>query len=113
MVLNSNPAPSALQFSKVVRTAGHDHVSYVTSGVRYRIMLVVRQPTTVAARSKAWNVFALWSTGIVDSNPIRGMDACVRLFCVCVVLCLGRGLATSVSLAQGALPSVKNDYGTE
>jgi hypothetical protein len=32
---------------------------------------------------------------------------CVRLFCVCVVLCLGRGLATNCSLVQGVLPSVK------
>jgi hypothetical protein len=31
----------------------------------------------------------------------------MRLFCVCVVLCLGRGLATSWSLAQGVLSSVK------
>jgi hypothetical protein len=29
------------------------------------------------------------------------------LFCVCVVLYLGRGLATSWSLAQGILPTVK------
>jgi hypothetical protein len=35
------------------------------------------------------------------------------LFCVCVVLCLGRGLVTGWSLAQGVLPSVKNDYGTK
>jgi hypothetical protein len=38
---------------------------------------------------------------------------CMRLFCLCVVLCLGRGLAASLSLVQGVLPSVKNDYGTE
>jgi hypothetical protein len=38
---------------------------------------------------------------------------CVRLFCVCVVLCLGSGLATGRSLIQGVLPSVKNDYKTE
>jgi hypothetical protein len=29
------------------------------------------------------------------------------LFCVCVVLCLSRGLATSWSLVQRVLPSVK------
>jgi hypothetical protein len=29
------------------------------------------------------------------------------LFCVCVVLCLGRGLATNSSLVQRVLPSVK------
>jgi hypothetical protein len=34
------------------------------------------------------------------------------LFCVCVVLCLGRGLATSWSLVQGVLPTV-NDHETE
>jgi hypothetical protein len=32
---------------------------------------------------------------------------CMCLFCVCVVLCLGRGLATSWSPVQGVLPSVK------
>jgi hypothetical protein len=37
----------------------------------------------------------------------------VRLFCVCVVLCVGSGLATGSLLVQGVLPSVKNDYGTE
>jgi hypothetical protein len=30
----------------------------------------------------------------VTSNPTRGMDICVRLFCVCVVLYVGSGLAT-------------------
>jgi hypothetical protein len=29
------------------------------------------------------------------------------VLCVCVVLCLGRGLATSSSLVQEVLPSVK------
>jgi hypothetical protein len=40
-------------------------------------------------------------------------DVCVRLFCVCVVPCLGSGLTTNLSLVQGVLPSVKNDYKTE
>jgi hypothetical protein len=34
----------------------------------------------------------------------HGYLVCVRLFCVCVVLYLGRGLATGRSLAQGVLP---------
>jgi hypothetical protein len=38
---------------------------------------------------------------------------CMRFFCVCVVLCLGGGLATAWSLVQRVLPSVKNGYGTE
>jgi hypothetical protein len=44
-------------------------------------------PITVAARSKAWTVFARLSAGIVGSNFTQGMDVCVRLFCVCAVLC--------------------------
>jgi hypothetical protein len=45
-------------------------------------------PIIVAALSTAWKVFASSSTGIVGSNPTRrGMDVCLRLFCVCVVLC--------------------------
>jgi hypothetical protein len=40
-------------------------------------------------------------------------DVCVLFFvCVCVVLCLGRDLATSLSPVQGVLPSV-NDQETE
>jgi hypothetical protein len=46
----------------------------------------------------------------------RGFESHLRhgsFVCVCVVLCLGRGLKTSWSLVQGVLPSVKYDYGTE
>jgi hypothetical protein len=34
----------------------------------------------------------------------------MRLFCVCVVLCVGSGLASDWSPIQGVLPSVTNDY---
>jgi hypothetical protein len=44
-------------------------------------------PFTVAARSKAWTVFSFSNAGIVGSNPIWGLDVCVRysvfeLYCV-------------------------------
>jgi hypothetical protein len=42
----------------------------------------------------------------VGSNPTLGMGVCVRLFCVCVVLCVGNGLATGCSPVQGVLPTV-------
>jgi hypothetical protein len=48
----------------------------------------------VAARSKARTVFALLNTGILGSNPTRGVDVCVHLFCVRVVLFVGSGLGT-------------------
>jgi hypothetical protein len=51
-------------------------------------------PITVAARSKALIVFARLNAVIVGSNPTQDMDVCLHLFCVCVVLCVGRGLAT-------------------
>jgi hypothetical protein len=56
--------------------------------------LYVNLPITMAARSKARNVFARSNTGVVGSNPIQGMDVCVRLFCICVVLFVASGLAT-------------------
>jgi hypothetical protein len=46
---------------------------------------------------------------IVGSNPTQVLEVCcvyVFILC-CVVLCLRRGLATSWSLVQGVLPSVK------
>jgi hypothetical protein len=54
-------------------------------------------PVTVAERSKACTVFARSEAGFVGSNPTQVMDVwcvCTRLFCVCVVLCFGRGVAT-------------------
>jgi hypothetical protein len=47
------------------------------------ISLILCEPIIVTARSKASNVFALSNTGIVCSNPTRGIDVCLRLFCVC------------------------------
>jgi hypothetical protein len=38
---------------------------------------------------------------------------CVCIYSVCVVLGLGRGLATSWSLVQGVLPSVKWSWNWE
>jgi hypothetical protein len=52
------------------------------------------QPITVAAPSKALTVFDHSNDAIVGSNPTQGMDVCVRLFCVCVGLRVGSGLAT-------------------
>jgi hypothetical protein len=66
----------------------------------------VQAPITVAGRAKAWTVFARSNTGIVGSNPTQGMDVCLCLFCVCVVLYVVSGLATGWSLVQGVVPAV-------
>jgi hypothetical protein len=62
------------------------HVKFQLENLKERGLI------TVAARSKVRTVFARSIAGIVGSNSTQGMDACVRLFCVCSVL--GRGLAT-------------------
>jgi hypothetical protein len=40
-----------------------------------------------------------------ESHSSRGC-LCLRLFCVCVVLCIGSGLAMGSSPVQGVLPAV-------
>jgi hypothetical protein len=61
------------------------------SGLRHVLSSLARKPGSwVRIPRKAW---------------MFGM--CMCLFCVWVVLCLGSGLATSWSLVQGVLPSVK------
>jgi hypothetical protein len=59
----------------------------------------------MAARSKARTVFARSNSGIVGSNPTQGMDVCVCLFSVCVVLCVGSGFVAGRSPVQGVLPT--------
>jgi hypothetical protein len=74
-------------------------VSYFSLRLVYDISLwrfMYLSPIRVSARSKAWSVFPRSKTGLVGSNPTRGMDVCLRLFCVCVVLCAGSGLATGL-----------------
>jgi hypothetical protein len=48
----------------------------------------------------------LSSTGIVSSNPTRVIDVHVCLLGVCVILCVGSGLATGSSAVRGALPTL-------
>jgi hypothetical protein len=78
------------------------NICFLLCGLYY-ILHFLKQlpPITVAALSKAWNVFARSNTGNGGSNPPQGMDVIV-----CVVLCIGSGLETGLSLVQGVLPSV-------
>jgi hypothetical protein len=46
------------------------------------------------------------NTGVVGSNRISDINICMRLFCVCIVLCVGRGLAMSWSPDQGVLLTI-------
>jgi hypothetical protein len=79
------------------RVVHSSHPSKYTHGRDWPIRIFTdyrpAAPITVITRSKAWTDFARSNAEIVGSNPTQGMDVCVRLFCVCVVLCVGRGLA--------------------
>jgi hypothetical protein len=52
-----------------------------------------------------WLAFALSNSENVGSNPTGGMNVCVPLFCVRVVMCVGSCLATGWSPVQGNLPT--------
>jgi hypothetical protein len=66
--------------------------NHLRSGLVF-VTAELRLLITVAARSKAWTVFARSNTGIVGSNPTRGMDVCVCLFCLFCPVCAGSSLA--------------------
>jgi hypothetical protein len=48
------------------------------------------KPITTAERSKVQNIFAHSNTGIAGMNPTQDMDVCLRLCCICFVLCKQR-----------------------
>jgi hypothetical protein len=62
-------------------------------------------PITVDALSKAWTVFALSNTGSWVRIPLEAWMS-LGVFCVYVVLCIGRSLATGWSPVQGILPCI-------
>jgi hypothetical protein len=50
-----------------------------------------REPSSLGRTLRSW---------------VRIMDICVRLFCVCVVLCVGCDLTRGWSPVQGVVPNV-------
>jgi hypothetical protein len=78
----------------IIRVCGSSLGSYCDGSF---LVITFLRPIIVAARSKTWSIFARSNTEIVGSNPTKGKYVCVRLFCVCAVLCGGSGLATGWS----------------
>lgn len=56
-------------------------------------------------RSKTWNIFARSNSGIVGSNPPRGVNICQHFFYF-VFFCVGIGFAMGLSPSQWVLPTV-------
>jgi hypothetical protein len=62
-------------------------------------------PITVAARSKAWIVFGRSNTDNRGFKPYS-RHGCLSAFILCIVLCVGWGLAMDRSPFQGVLSTV-------
>jgi hypothetical protein len=58
-------------------------VRFYTRILSYKVLV----PVPVAARSNARTILDRSNTGFVDSNSVRDMDACVRVFLCWIVLC--------------------------
>jgi hypothetical protein len=82
------------------------HIAWVNAWMCLPSSIGPTRPITVVAKSEAWTVFARSNTWIVGSNPTRGMDVYVRLFCGCVILCVSSGLAKGWSPVQEVLTTV-------
>jgi hypothetical protein len=82
------PASTSFLASGPVRT--HDYIFFApTPNMCFEMVYHPLWPITVAARSKAWTVFARSNAGIVTSNPTQGIDICiVRVYYVFVLFCV-------------------------
>jgi hypothetical protein len=73
--------------------------------VSLEVAYVIKKPIAVAAPSEAWTVLARSNTGIVGSNPTRGMDACFMcVYSVFVLFCM------QVEALRRADPPSKESY---
>jgi hypothetical protein len=99
-----SPFPHLLHKKAAVEP--YPHVRLIQHTLRKSDQVICCNADHSGARSKAWTVFARSNAGVVGSNPTQGICVCVRLFCVCVVLCVCSGLATAWSSVQGVLPIV-------
>jgi hypothetical protein len=78
------------------------------------LLFFYTRPITVTVWPKARTVFARLSTGIAGSNPTQRHGClCVRLFCVCVVLCVGSGLRRADHSSKESYRLCKNVYETD
>jgi hypothetical protein len=71
-------------------------------------------PVTMAARPKAWTVFARSNAGMVRSNPTQGMDVCVCVHSVSVLSCVWMAALRRADLSpRESYRLCKKDYETE
>jgi hypothetical protein len=89
--------PAATNINKYISVTMGEWQLTVRCGGRYSVL-----PEVIKESS-----FVNSLAGIVGSNPTQGMDVCIEyIYSVCVVLCVGRGLAKGWSPVQGFLPTV-------
>jgi hypothetical protein len=81
-------------------------VMYVSSQKWWQQYPILEGMLESVLQCPSTTVFARSNSEVVRSNSTRGMVVCVSLFCVCVVLCVGKGLATGWSPVKGVLSSL-------
>jgi hypothetical protein len=103
--LSSDEAKNAWSYTLSVHTF---HGMMGEHKENFTCYLYYALPVTVAEWSRTWTVLTRLDTGIICSNPTRGMDlyVYVYVYSMFVLSCVGRGLAMSWSLVQGVLPTV-------
>jgi hypothetical protein len=77
------------------------------------VLLVTSWPITVAARYKAWTVFARSNAGIVNANPTQGMEV-VCVYSMFVLSCVWiEALRRADHSSKESYRLYKKDYETE
>jgi hypothetical protein len=72
---------------------------------------LLKVSNTVAARSKAWTLFASRTPGLTIRIPVKAlMSVCV--YSVFVLSCVGRGLVIGWSIVKESYRPCKEDYET-
>jgi hypothetical protein len=89
----------------LIRSERRYHISIYFYNLKIEVQRFCETSIRVVTLSKTWTVFTSSFTGVVISNATQGMDVCLRLFCVRVLL-LVDSLVTGWSPIQGVLPIV-------
>jgi hypothetical protein len=100
--------PVMAEHAQLIQKTPDSMPLYLGEKFQNEIILAVARKIKAGHSGRA--VFARLNTGIVGSNPARGMDVCLRLFCVCVVLCRYRPCDGLITRSRS--PTNHLDYGT-
>jgi hypothetical protein len=74
------------QLQEIPEASVRNNLRHIKSPVKYGHFIWASKVDEFKINRTDTTVFARSNTGIVGSYPAQGMDVCLRLFCVCVLL---------------------------